>query len=236
VVGAEVALLGEGDRVEAATLTDSMGRFVLSTPRGGSFAVRVSHPSYFPYRSGEVRVGADEVVVLEVRLGRNAIPLEPLVVTARMGPGLTGSEGRRSGAGFGTHLTRADIDARSAGKATDLLRGIPGVSVRFERWGVGSRVEMRNAFGICEPAIYMDGIRLPLRTGSRLDDVLTPDRIESVEVYTSLSEAPAQYISGHCGVILLWTRRGDRDGGEPWRWKRVLLGLGVAVGLILWIK
>ncbi len=236
VVGAEVALLGGDGRAEATALTDSLGAFVLAAPRGGSYGLRVTHPAYRPHEARGVEVGTGETVVIEVRLSRSAIPLEPLVVTARMGSALTGFEGRRLGGGLGTYLTREDIDARAASKTTDLLRGIPGVSIEFERWGVGSRIEMRNAFGNCEPAVFADGIRLPLRTGSRLDDVLTPERIEAVEVYTSLSGAPAQYISGHCGVILLWTRRGDREGGEPWHWKRVLLGLGVAVGLILWIK
>jgi hypothetical protein len=68
-----------------------------------------------------------------------------------------------------------------------------------------------------------------------LDDFLTPERIEGVEVYTSFSTAPAEFIYGTCGVILFWTRPGGREGGDPWSWRKVLIGLGVAVGLILWI-
>lgn len=217
-------------------MTDSLGRFTLPVPGPGTYGFRVRHPSYVPYDAENVEVGAEETVVVVVRLGRNVIPLDPLIVTARVRSDATGFEGRRAGGGFGTFLTREEIEARAAGRTTDLLRGLPGVTVRFVRWGVGPAIEMRDGFGRCEPAIYVDGILAPQTQGSRVDDFLTPDRIEGVEVYTSFSTAPVQYIMGTCGVILFWTRRGERGEGEPWHWKRVIIGLGAAVALILWFK
>jgi hypothetical protein len=82
----------------------------------------------------------------------------------------------------------------------------------------------------------VDGLPAPQTAGSNLNDYLTPERIEGVEVFSSFSSVPVQFHSGMCGVILFWTRRGGREGGEPWDWKRMLLGFGIAVGLILWIR
>jgi hypothetical protein len=236
VAGAIVELLTHGRGDGPGTTTDSLGRFALRVPGAGRYGLRVSHPGHHPYQADSVEVGRGETVSVEVRLGRNVIPLEPLVVTARIPADITGFHRRRSGGGLGTYITREEIGARAPGRTTELLRGLPGVTINFERWGVGPTVEMRGGFGTCEPAIFVDGVLAPQYRGSRLDDFLTPDKIEGVEVYTSFSAAPAQYLAGSCGVILFWTRRGDRENGEPWHWKRVLIGLGAAVALILWIR
>ena len=237
VAGATVELLTEGGGGGGpGTTTDSLGRFSLRVPGAGRYGLRVSHPGHRPFQTDSVEVGRGETVSVEVRLGRNVIPLEPLVVTARIPADITGFHRRRLGGGFGTFMTREEIEARAPGRTTELLRGMPGVTIRFERWGVGPTIEMRGGFGTCEPAIFVDGVLAPQYRGSRLDDFLTPDRIEGVEVYSSFSAAPVQYLAGTCGVILFWTRRGDRGNGEPWHWKRVLIGLGAAVALILWIR
>ena len=237
VADAEVQLLRGGEPVGRLVLSDSVGLFLLPVPGPGTYAIRVRHPAYLAYDSEEFQVGNDESVALEVHLGRNVIPLEPLVVTARIRAMMAGFNDRRTGGGFGTFITQEEIDNRRAGRTTDLLRGIPGVNIKFERWGVGSTIEMRNGFGICEPAIFLDGVRVPQVQGSMVDDFLTPERIAGVEVYSSFSMAPVQYISGHCGVILFWTRSGGREGGKPWHWKKMLLGFGAAaVAILLWVR
>ena len=236
VGGAEVELLAEDLRGSIRTVTDTLGFFSLTAPRAGVFGLRVRHPAYLPYDAEGIEVGQEEAVTLEIRLGKNVIPLEPLVVTARVNSTMAGFHERRTRGAFATFLTREEIEARAAGRTTDLLRGLPGVRINFQRWGVGPAIEMQGGFGTCEPTVYVDGVRAPQAPGSMLDDFLTPDRIEGVEVYTSFSTAPAEFISGTCGVILFWTRRGGREGGDPWSWKRVLVGLAVAVGLIIWIR
>ncbi len=69
--------------------------------------------------------------------------------------------------------------------------------------GLGSR------FG-CFPRLYLDG--LPMSCDEEpfmIDNLLTPDHIEAVEVYANGSQAPAQYggFGSSCGVVLIWTRR-----------------------------
>ena len=66
-----------------------------------------------------------------------------------------------------------------------------------------------------------------------LDQILTPEMIEAIEVYTSHAAAPAQYVSGLCGVILVWTRQGSGAEGAPWQWTKVLAGAGAAVLAII---
>ncbi|MGD8277912.1 MAG: carboxypeptidase regulatory-like domain-containing protein [Gemmatimonadota bacterium] len=234
IAGAEVDLLSGRTRLRGTT-TDSLGRFRLQVPVAGRYRLRVRHPTYVPYEADSVVVGNGETVSLEIRMGRNVIPLEPLVVTARIRADMTGFQARMQGAGHGTFITRADIEARGTTRTTDLLRGVAGVTIDFQRWGVSPAILMRSGLGTCEAAIFVDGVLAPQYRGSRLDDFLTPDRIEGVEIYSSFSAAPVQYISGTCGVILFWTRRGNREGGEPWHWKRVLIGAGAAIALILWI-
>jgi len=238
IQGAEVVVIREDWDDGPRTLTDSLGRFFLEVPEAGVFGLRVSHPAYVSYRVERMEVGDGETLNIELRMGRNVVPLEPLVVTARMNSLMSGFHQRRTGGGLGTFLTREEIDARGAGRTTDLLRDMPGVRIEFERWGVGPSIVMQGGFGPCPPAIFVDGVQTTQFSGvgSSVDDYITPERIEGIEVYTSFSTVPAQYQSGMCGVILIWTRQGGREGGEPWGWKRTLLGFAVAVGLVLWIR
>lgn len=238
VVGATVELLGTGERRNPAAITDSLGLFILVTPGPGTFGLRVTHPAYLASEAGGIEVGREETVSVEIRLGRNVIPLEPLVVTARVHALLAGFHERRTGGGSASFITRQEIETRGATRATDLLRGLPGVRLEFVRWGEGPRIIMQGGFGSCEPTIFLDGIEVTRSSGvgSSMNDYITPDRIEGMEVYSSFSTVPAQFRAGMCGVILVWTRQGAREGGEPWGWKRMMLGFALAVGLVLWIR
>lgn len=235
IVGAEVELLPERQRNGARARTDSTGRFVLAAPRTGVYRLQVRHASYMTYQVDSVTVGIGEVVSLEIRLGRDAVPLEPLVVTARRtAMYMAGFEDRRR-AGFGRFLTREDFDVHASTRVSDLLRNLQGLSFRTQG-GAGSMIYMRGGAGLCQPAIWLDGVQVRQYPGNTMDDILTPDIIEAVEMYTSVASAPTQYVSGPCGVLMLWTRRGSGAGGQPWQWKRLLIGLGAAAGLFLLIR
>ncbi|MGH7502433.1 MAG: TonB-dependent receptor plug domain-containing protein [Longimicrobiales bacterium] len=232
----EVALLAGAERDRRSDTTDSLGVFVITLPRAGIYTLRLSHPSYVTYETGAIEVGTAETVSLEVRLGQNVIPLEPLLVTVQGDARMAGFDQRRRSGGLGRFITREDIEARNAARATDLLRGIPGVTIRAVPRRSASLIEMRGGFGTCRPAIWVDGVLVEQYAGSTPDEFLAPQALEGVEVYTSFANAPAQFISGSCGVVLFWTRRGSSDGGAPWRWKRMLVGAGAAALLILLIR
>jgi Carboxypeptidase regulatory-like domain/TonB-dependent Receptor Plug Domain len=234
VAGAEVELLEPRTLQRTWSVTDSAGAFLLTATRAGTYRLRVTHPSYVTYEADSVAVGGGEAVMLEIRLGQAAIPLEPLVVTARRQVAMTGFDERRK-AGFGRFITREDIDRRSAFRTSDLLRNVQGITLR-PAGRSGSFVLMRGGgTGLCQPAIWVDGILTRQVAGGTIDELLAPNAIEAVEVYTAHGGAPTEYIAGSCGVILFWTRRGSGGEGEPWQWKKMLIGAGVALVVIVLI-
>jgi hypothetical protein len=237
VAGARVtARLREPGSPMGAT-TDTLGRFSLALPHGGRYLVEVTAAGYGAFIRQEVDVGPAETVTLEIRLGRDVIPLEPLRVFARTtDPRLAGFHERRLSGAFGRFLTRQDVERSSPPRATELLRGVAGITLTPVRRGraaqTGNLLRIRGGFGLCEPALYIDGHRVRQSPESTLDDVLNPQDIEGVEIYSTGSTAPIQfYDPSACGVILFWTRPGGGTGGERFSWRRMTVGLGVAAVL-----
>lgn len=232
VAGAGIVLLTPLTSERVHAVTSAAGTFLIRAPRSGSYRLQVTHPSYATYEADSVFVGSGQAVMLEVRLGRAAVPLEPIVVTARRNAGMPGFDDRRE-AGFGRFITREDIDRRSAFRTTDLLRNIQGITLR--RTGRSMMVLMRGGgTGLCEPALWIDGVLVRQLPGNTIDDFLTPGIIEAAEVYPSYAAAPTEYAVGLCGVILIWTRRGAGEDGSPWQWKKVLAGASAAL-LVIWL-
>lgn len=104
------------------------------------------------------------------------------------------------------------------------------------------RIQMRGTHpaegGPCAPRVFVDGL-IAIRGDSRpprlpgtasqgdiedvfegdprapepsLDDIVSPEQIEAIEVYRSASQVPAQFGGAgpftRCGVLVIWTRRG----------------------------
>ncbi|HUF50446.1 MAG TPA: TonB-dependent receptor [Longimicrobiales bacterium] len=234
VAGAEVLLLTPRASERVQTTTSDVGAFLIRAPRSGVYRLRVTHPGYATYEADSVVVGSSEAIMLEIRLGLAAVPLEPMVVTARRNAGMPGFDDRRE-AGFGRFITREDIDRRSAFRTSDLLRTIQGITLRRSGRADGMIVLMRGGgIGMCEPAVWVDGVLVRQLPGNTIDDFLTPGIIEAAEVYPSYAAAPAEYAVGMCGVIVFWTRRGSGEDGRPWQWKKVLAGASAAL-LIIWL-
>ena len=75
----------------------------------------------------------------------------------------------------------------------------------------GHVVAFRKPFafeGYCRPDLYVDGVLF--RGGDlEIDEVLNPDQIDGIEVYTKPALAPMQFannMSG-CGSIVVWRRK-----------------------------
>jgi hypothetical protein len=240
VIGAEVQVRRVGAAVRLTARTDSLGMFSVRLPEGGSYTVEVRAEGYMEYQSAPVEVGPAETVTLEIRMGRNVIPLEPIRVAARTTDlRLAGFHERRLSGAFGRFLTRADIERHVPPRSTELLRGMSGVTLTAVRRGrvaqTGNLISMRGGIASCQPAIYIDGQRVRQSAESTIDDILSPQDIEGVEVYTMGGTAPVQFADpGACGVILFWTRPGGSDG-ERFAWRRLGLGLAavVVLGLLL---
>jgi hypothetical protein len=161
-----------------------------------------------------------ELTALEIRLPPVSIALDPLEVVGRRGsPVLDAFEKRRAG-GTGRYFTREDVSRLQPQYVTDLLATLPGV--RFLSSGRGARrvVSFGHAPGSpdCPAQIFVDGRPLNRRTARApagadaptIDDVVTPNVIEGIEVYRGVATVPPEFLSPDavCGVVAIWTRRG----------------------------
>ncbi|MFI5256074.1 MAG: carboxypeptidase regulatory-like domain-containing protein [Gemmatimonadales bacterium] len=108
--------------------------------------------------------------------------------------------------GFGSFITRQEIEQRDAHSFVDLTRMIPSLRVvtvngrpalRFNR-SVGGRD--------CPPQYVVDGMRIV--NGS--PDEFSPSDLEAVEIYAGPATTPPQFVSPPysytCGAIVIWTR------------------------------
>lgn len=232
IARAEVALISARQPSPSVTTSDSLGRFELSLPYGGEHILRVTHVDYADREPFHLEVAEGETVAVEIRMSSSAVPLEPMVVTARTHEVPGGFQERRMRRS-GRFITREDVEARGASRTSDLFRGVAGVSLQPVRRGSRDLIFMRGSFGRCEPAIWLDNHLVEQASSSSLDDFLSPESVAGIEIYGSATEAPTQYVTGPCGAIVIWTRRGTRGEEGTSSWKEILGGAAAAATLLL---
>lgn len=226
VEGAELVVRDSAGAVQGRAVSNEQGGFVIDLEEAGTFTLAVSRVGYQPFSFDSVTVGAGERVALQILLGVRAVPLEPVVVSGRSRQRAPAIErfyerlerGRRFGSGH--FFDRSDIEELHPGRVTDLLQRVAGVRVVPTRTGEGG-VRMR---GGCIPALYIDGAHIN-RTdrNDSLDRYVSPLAIEGIEIYRSPATAPAEYFDRNgCGVVLVWTRRGEPNAGRSVSWKTVV--------------
>ena len=141
-----------------------------------------------------------------------AVVLEAVEVAGNKGSGIPGFD-RRKKSGFGTYITREDIEKRGAINTSDLFRTIPGVQVMWN--GTGYTVQMtRSSAGYCPVQYYIDGAPFLSTGGDDMDQIVQPQDIQAIEVYKGPTETPAEFQGGGsaaCGTIVIWTRRGGSN-------------------------
>ncbi len=118
---------------------------------------------------------------------------------------MAGFESRRK-MGGGYFLDDAALSRRNAQFSADILRGVPGVTIT--PGGAGrDRVTMRGSAGAgtCVPEVFVNGMRTPVPDGI-VDNLVQPQDIRAVEVYSRLGSMPIEYQSRNgCGSIVIWT-------------------------------
>lgn len=237
-------LLGTGDRESAAVFSDDSGRFLLTAPAPGWWRIAADLLGYGTVRSEPLDLRAGDTLTVEVRMAVAPVEIEePVVVRGRpsiMSLDITEFERRRrwgERSGLGHFIYGEEIDRGRPGRPTDLLRRVPGVTVSGTS-GYGQIVQMR---GGCVPAIFIDGGQINSggqsgRFGgmASLDTYVDVASIEGIEVYRGAHQPGGRFVDrSGCGLVLVWTRRGEYDPEARFSWIRLLVGLGLVASLLL---
>jgi hypothetical protein len=238
---AEVLLVNEAGEVRGKAASDADGVFRIPADLPGEYRLRVRHLGFSDLTSDPIRVAAGETVTVEIRLSQAAIPLRPITVIGRSSdPRHTAFHERRLSRRQGAFITRADIERTPHARTTDLLRNVSGITILSShnpgRSSLrGNLISIRGGGGMCEPSIYVDGVRVNQYVQSSMDDVLQAGMIEGIEIYTAAAAAPAGFggQGNTCGVVMFWTRVGPEPGGTGLGWKQILLGAGLLGALFL---
>ena len=189
------------------TRTDDSGRFVLADVKAGAMQISVRRLSYEPRKIDHVAKANGEP--MRVILLPNVTLLEGVYVTAGEMRRREQVEEfyRRLTRGLGTYVTRDDIEGRSSGSPSDMLRTVPGI--RFVKVASGRGIRFPTTSlsrRDCAPMIWIDGQKA---AGLEIDDVTLTD-IEGIEIYNGPSTTPFQFSQGAgmvtCGTVVIWSR------------------------------
>jgi len=223
ISGARVTLLtwdgAELERTEA----DPAGNFSFWVKRRSGVKIRVAHFGYEANTTPTLYFDNRSFFQVEVRMDPDAILLAPLEVIAwseRPEDAMLEGFRRRVQTGLGTFITREEVEDRHPALVTDLLREVPGLQLASS--GRGNRPAVRMALAgsqDCATQIFVDGFLVNRRAigndgyqpmDFRIDDVVSPESVEGIEIYKGLGTVPAEFLNPDavCGVIAIWTRRG----------------------------
>ncbi len=235
--GVHLVLLDRDGVQRSETLSDSAGAFALTAPAPGDWTLSADIIGHAPVHSEPLGLGLGERISVEVRMAVAAVPLEPIVVKGRanLSPDIREFyERRKKGerSGFGRYLTAADIDERRPMEATDLFYAIPGVRVVSGATGAGRSLRMTAG---CIPAVFIDGMQINrFRANESIDDYLPVFSIEGIEVYRGAGYQVGRFVDPNgCGLVLIWTKRGEMDPGGHFSWKKLAVGLGLVAAVFL---
>ncbi|HEY8468640.1 MAG TPA: carboxypeptidase-like regulatory domain-containing protein [Longimicrobiales bacterium] len=238
VPSAEVVLSDSTGGVAGSALADSAGLFRIRLAAPGSYGLRVRSLGYHPLEVDSISIGASEEVVVVLRLGLDAVPIQGFEITGRSRFYQGRLEefyermARNKRAGIGRFLVREEIEERPVTYATDLLYAFPSVSIQ----GQERLVVLRRQGRECVPLLYLDGVPINRRGGWSLDEFVRADEVEGIEFYAGFAQGPGEYHDQTgCGVILVWTRR-TLDDGRPFTWRRLLAFTAAAVLLFVLLR
>lgn len=211
VNGAQVSVAG----TNIQGYTDSDGRLRLAPIAAGPARLTVRRLG-FRATSADITIASNRATLDTVQLVEVAHRLNPITVRGA----LRSYNGRMAGFydrrnhGFGHFFTRAEIEDSHVSRLSDLFRRVPGARM-VSTDVIQNAVRFRGALD-CPPLLWLDGT--PAASSEYDLDTMDPLSIEGIEIYSGPSEVPVQYRPPldvqACGVIVVWTRQGERHGAQ----------------------
>ncbi|NUQ93487.1 MAG: TonB-dependent receptor plug domain-containing protein, partial [Gemmatimonadaceae bacterium] len=214
LAGARVGIRG----TTAETVSDERGVYSLVDLPAGTQTLEARAIGFTPI-SRTITLSARRPLSFDVRFDSAAHVLETVEVTGKpVVDRATQEFNTAKKRGFGYFIDRERIEEQNAFVASDILRMAPGVTVTQSGYpGGGSSISMRGVGSIsgrCEPGIVIDGMPVTGQS-SDLDILARPDDIAGIAVYRGPGETPVEYQNlSPCGVIQIWTRRGNTPRGS----------------------
>ena len=199
--GAQLRIQGTGIGASA----DNTGRVRLEGLLPGSRVVEARYLGYAPAWAA-VRLGRGGTANLSLALRIQPVALAEVRVRSRRSLLQERGFHLRKASGFGTFITREQIERMQVRRLSDVLRRVAGLSLSSSSFGGVSRARSRGTkvLGSCPIQYYLDGTLTSLYNV----DEIQPSDIEGLEVYRGAATVPLEFNKGTamCGVILIWTR------------------------------
>ncbi len=221
--GARVLLLNRYNKVVGYQVTDDDGSFRFKPNNGSRLRVEAKAMSYRPTITPVLWMVNDrDSAAVEIRLAPHAVLIAPVEIVALSAPttsAILENVVHRGTRGFGLQITRQDIEQRQPHRVTDILLEVPGVyAARSGSSGANDRsIYMGRALpgiggGACPVQVFLDGMRATHDNPAsdvRVDDLVTPQDIEVIEVFRGLGSIPPEFLTNNarCGVVAIWTKR-----------------------------
>lgn len=189
--GVEVELRDSTGAVHRRAVSDSSGNFRIRAASGGRYEIQAMMIGYRTVVSQPLLLPTAGVLQVEILLDSEAIALQAVRVlaegTLRTGilAGYFDRAERGVRGGTGRIFTREDIEEGNYREMRHLLLAVP------PRRG-------------CRMSYFIDGMPASVREM----DVINPEYVEGVEIYTSRTAVPPQYENRvACGATFVWMRR-----------------------------
>ncbi|HKJ91922.1 MAG TPA: TonB-dependent receptor plug domain-containing protein [Longimicrobiales bacterium] len=224
IVGVDVTVRGPHGAYLAHRITDQRGMFEYFAQRATGIRFVAERIGYKRNTTPVLLFDQHDFFRVEVRLDRKAVLLAPLEVVARSGlreSAVLANFRARLKHGHGLFITREEVEQRNPSHVTDMLAELPGVRLQSSGKGLRRVVRMaRTASTNCPTQIWVDGFLINPQQARPLggvddytiDDIVQPQDVEGIEVYSGLSSVPPAFLNrwARCGVVAIWTRHGGQ--------------------------